>query len=164
MNAFEVFLGTVPDMSAALAMFFGIRSEHIPAGAVMAFDIPCPKPDWTEYTDASGRVVIGTGGPTSRPLKSRNETGETRKLTERELPVHNHAVYPHAAGEELMKIPNPAPNPSPPIGWAFGAGAEDKNPGGTYVKATSRTGSAGEGKEFDIMPPFVALNYCRKVR
>ena len=129
-----------------------IDAEHVPPGAVVAFDAKeCPD-GWEKYDDAKGRTIIGVGTGkhhSGRPLTTRDlgdKLGdEAHKLDPSEMPSHTHEIYRHAA---------------PRGGSLKGAGADDK---GTKVIDGWQTGATGGGLAHNNMQPFVALLYCKKL-
>jgi len=144
----------------------------LPQGAVIAFTTPCP-PGWTNYSAANARFIIGagktsestfptwqqelpTGGVQNLPLTEQavNHSGgeESHILTVEQIPAHSHRVYRHAAGTEFNK--------GEANGFVPGAGSGDA---GTFTKDTNTTGETGGGKAHPLMPPYLALNYCKQL-
>jgi hypothetical protein len=164
---------------AALAVF--------PKGSIVIFDprekegvaapSVCPE-GWVAHEASMGRFVVGAGQRTDSKsdegywvqegTKERirlssyivGQTGGEEKhlLTTGEMPSHSHSVYRHAAGEDFKTITGG----TPPPGYTYGAGSADANTGGTWVKDTGRTRSEGASQAHNIVPPFVALHFCRK--
>lgn len=130
----------------------------IPAGAVMAFDLPEGCPDsWTRFEAGSGRMIVGVGTRVGvegsfRLLADSNgsvyQTGgaETHKLTEREMPSHSHVfAINHRKGSgsgttTVGRIP-----------------ADE-----TSANASRRTTATGGNIAHNNMPPYIALYYCKK--
>lgn len=136
---------------AALGWWFYLQPKiqrltgGVPPGMVAAFDLAgtCP-PGWVEFSDAAGRAIIGTGkGEGLSRRKYRDTGGEERKtLTIQELPPHTHAANVSTGGYSFEHHK-----------W------NDRLPGERWKQ---ETGSTGDGKPFDIMPPFIALTFCKK--
>ncbi|WP_274629950.1 hypothetical protein [Arvimicrobium flavum] len=120
----------------------------VPKGAVAAFDLSDGCPDgWTAFEDGSGRFIIGAGHGTGLANRLLRAVGgsEQHKLTVEELP------------EQEVTIQVPVFSGS---GDKFNAGGKDY----TVVGITSRTISiGGASKEIDMIPPFLALNFCKKM-
>jgi hypothetical protein len=130
--------------------------QTVPAGAVVAFDLPggCPT-GWTMFEPAISRVLVGAvaGRATTSPNKDMNgaqlsarlyraDGGEEfHTLLIAEMPKHAHAYQDWRAG---------------PGSCTF-SGCN-----GTGGISDQRTADAGEGKPQNNMPPFVALHYCQK--
>ena len=136
---------------AALGWWFYLQPkiQHlaggVPPGMVAAFDLAgtCPA-GWIEFSDAAGRTIIGTGqGEGLSRRKYRDAGGKEQKtLTISELPPHTHPGNVSIGGYSFEHHK-----------W------NDRLPG---EKWKQETGSTGDGKSFDIMPPFIALTFCKK--
>jgi hypothetical protein len=135
----------------------------LPAGAVVAFDLPNGCPDgWTMFDRAISRVIVGSvaGRSAGEPIRDRtgkvltarpyrDEGGEeTHSLTVEEMPPHRHQTPLVAAPDQVT----------------FGVGTSARGIGGLNIQVNTGalTSDAGGGKSHNIMPPFVALFYCRK--
>jgi hypothetical protein len=130
-------------------------SRGIPRNVVLAFDIRegCPSGgDWEEFKPAMGRFIIGAGkGEDLSPREFGIVGGQERYVLTREnLPPHSHEVYQHAG----KIVGNTGVN---------GAGSADTNLGSQVLPHTSGDGP-GQSKPYDVIPPFIALIYCKKVR
>lgn len=70
-----------------LALISG-RSNLVPPGSVVAFDTPACPPGWTQYVNATGRVLIGAGQAGGLTKRAFQEQGgaETYKISIEELP------------------------------------------------------------------------------
>lgn len=125
----------------------------VPSGAVAAFDREgCPD-GWSPFVDAAGRVILGVGqgeGLSRRRYREMSSPVESVRLTESHIPAHQH--------ETLVGLVE--------VG-AFGNGpsrraviGRDMGP----VAATALSSSYGRNppEAFSIMPPFVALQFCKK--
>lgn len=145
----------------------------LPAGAVVAFDRSDLGPDtcpsgWKPFGEARARVIIGAGDPAlahSTPkdvdigghqlqgYPFRFPGGElNHQLTVAELPAHSHGIKMIAHSEYLRGTQGYAGLES------VGRDASASDPGG----AVRSTEPAGENKPFNIMPPFIALYFCKR--
>jgi hypothetical protein len=131
--------------------------QTVPAGAVMAFDLPqgCPT-GWNRFEPATSRMLVGAvaGRGDATPNKDMNGIQLTARqyradggeefhtLLGSEMPKHTHAYVDWGSSE---------------AGSCAFSGCNGK--GGNVSK---RTEDAGEGKPHNSMPPFIALHYCRK--
>jgi hypothetical protein len=134
----------------------------VPSGAVMAFDLDACPLGWTEMTRAKGRTIVGASDGHPR---NQMGGGETVTLTEGQLPAHRHPVsdpghvHPAAVSTFIQ-------------GGAPGEGPANIAQGGNSYVFTRNTGSAGTGisvgntgggQPVPVMPPFLALIYCKKM-
>ena len=147
---------------------------EFPAGAIMAFDIEtgCPE-GWVPYTDGLGRFIIGATDPPGDP-QADNGTGTSiarfplgakggalaHRITTQELPAHSHG----GAGLEEYHIANTVGagmgSPSLTGRRKFMLILNDRFPqGGDSPALMSDTGG---GRPHSNMPPYIALNFCRK--
>ena len=122
----------------------------VPSGAVMAFNLKeCPQ-GWKTIKEAKGRVIVGAGSgnrdQNDNKLTNRmvGKTGgeEAHTLTIPEIPSHSHS-YQHQANV------------------SGGCGLSGCNSHSTYPSYT--TGTTGEGKAHNNMPPFLVLLYCERL-
>ena len=131
------------------------RASLVPSGAVVAFDREdgCP-PGWSEYRDADGRFIVGTGRHTEHDaygnevadLEFGEEGGErTHRLSVSEMPGHAHRQW-FANGERFG-------GPGPEIDLRS---AEQDLRGVQFDSAL-----AGGDTPHNNMPPFIALRFCR---
>jgi microcystin-dependent protein len=141
----------------------------IPAGAVMAFDLGACPTGWTELAEAQGRTIVGAqaraaGGLSARPARSTGGA-EAVALSADQLPAHKHTlvdrghVHPPSTGATFVTGGSPGQGPAniSQTGVSFVV---------TGVTGSATTGiemeSAGGGQPFAVMPPYLALLYCRK--
>jgi hypothetical protein len=140
------------------AMWLALKPQpSIPPGAVLAFNGPCPGPDWHPFEPAIARFILGAGTPTTQwkrlrpgggfdevdltPRKLMDMEGEENHvLSVRGMPSHSH---PFSAVQ-------------PGGGCAFSgcnanAQAQQRN-----------TDAVGGDHPHNNLPPFVALTYCEK--
>ena len=127
----------------------------IPSGAVVAFDLnKCP-PGWSRYAVGEGRFIIGAGNNKGKnkdfhqvvlPDRGLGNTGGELKhtLTIDEMPSHDHPVTKTGSAQG-----GPNTNNAHPL-----ASSLDKP-----LDLSYRTGG---GKGHDIIPPYIALRYCKK--
>ena len=145
-----------------------------PAGAIMAFDIESGCPDgWSPFVDGLGRFIIGAGDPASgRQAKDGTSASKVHlpfratggafghRITSEELPPHSHG----GAGLEEYYIANT-------VGAGMGSPAltgrrkfmlilNERFPQGGDSPALMS--STGGGRPHSNMPPYIALNLCRK--
>ncbi|MDX0559447.1 hypothetical protein U8C35_27165 (plasmid) [Sinorhizobium medicae] len=120
----------------------------VPRGAVAAFDLTDGCPDgWNPFDDASGRFIIGAGqGKGLKERLTRAVGGdEEHKLTIDELPSQQIQISGLASASR---------------GDRYNAGGKN------YPVVTVSSGAitvGGSGNPISIMPPFIALRYCKKV-
>jgi len=124
----------------------------IPSGAVVAFYTACPA-GWAAYTNASGRVIVGTGGGYGL-----GATGGAAMvtLTIAQMPKHQHA-------ETFAKHIGAAPA-------QYGLSTDKSRFGyelhgihnGVWV-TQPLVSPAGGSQPFDNRQPYLALNYCYKL-
>lgn len=116
---------------------------NIPPGAVIAFDLPACPTGWTDFAAAAGRTIIGAGSGSGLTPRAQGETGgeETHTLTTNEMPAHSHGGV--LRGDLFAYIPALWPT-----GPTIGAGSTD-NTGGNAAH--------------NIMQPYIALRYCKKL-
>lgn len=123
----------VPGSALALAT--------LPAGSVVAFDLPACPAGWSAFTAADGRAIIGASAsfPRGTPVGNRNIT-----LTAAQLPPHTHsnASGNLSSGGSLPTISTNAPSVT--FGWETGPGP-------------------GTSAPIDILGPSLPLLYCRKM-
>ena len=123
----------------------------VPPDAIVAFDSSdCPA-GWSPFREGEGRFLIGTGNNdgrnedgaglplTARPLM-RTGGAERHALTPSEMPKHSH---PYSRAKRVKR------------------GGGDKG-SAEYPSENDTTGSSGDGKPHNNVPPFVALKLCRK--
>jgi hypothetical protein len=114
----------------------------VPRGAVMAFDVSDDCPDgWYPFDDGAGRFIIGAGE--GRSLSQRNLRAEAHTLTLKDMPTLR------------INVPGlPATNSD-----RYEAGGND------YPVVTVAPGSIsleGGAEPISLLPPFIALQYCKK--
>ena len=124
----------------------------IPKGGIVAFDISDGCPDgWKEFENAAGRTIIGIGTGDGLTKRKYRKTGgeETQALTPRELAPHRH--------DTLLGT-----QPKYSI-WSQGKKKEAVFGIKSGQIETGMTSPVGQGESFDIMPPFIVLQYCEKL-
>lgn len=145
-----------------------IASQHldaIPPNAVVAFDGPCPL-GWAPFEQAAARVIIGAGQPTDpkhkfwyrqlpsggveplelTPRELRESGGEeSHFLSLAEMPAHAH---------KTLRAENTVGNGNFPSKEAMGQNGN--------VTADGKTDDTGGSRPHNTMPPYYALNFCKK--
>lgn len=121
----------------------------VPKGAVMAFNLDeCPA-GWVAFSEASGRVIIGSGAGQNLTQRARGQRGgrETVALTADQLPRHRHAMpfVPEAS--------NLSGNSYPVMSDARHSSSS---------RANAYTSSNGASAAHENMPPFHVLTYCER--
>jgi hypothetical protein len=153
----------IPELRKLVASLY---RDVVPPNAVVAFDGPCPLPDWEPFEPATARVIIGAGQPTDpkhkvwyrylpsggvEPLaltpRELHESGgeENHHLSLAEMPAHAH---------KTLRAENTSGNGNFPSKEAMGQTGN--------VTADGKTDEAGGSKPHNTMPPYYALNFCKK--
>ena len=134
----------------------GVSINNFPSGAVVAFDREdgCPS-GWSEYRDADGRFIVGTGrhsvhdayGNVLDELEFGAEGGErTHRLKVKEMPEHHHRHwFSNGAGSDDAPDADFRPHES----------------GGRDYAQRRDTTATGDNKPHNNMPPYIALRFCR---
>jgi hypothetical protein len=139
-----------------------LAQQVVPSGAVMAFDLAACPAGWTPMAAAAGRAIIGVngGGNGLSPRALGATVGEERHtMTVAEMPSHYHNLVlnsfsPGACGLWTVNW-NPgtiaacSDNTAPPL---LGGGLQN----------AMTIQPNGSGAPFNVLPPSVALLYCRK--
>ena len=146
------------------------RVAYVPSGAVVAFDREdgCP-PGWSEYRDADGRFIVGTGRHTVHDayenavaeLEFGEEGGErTHRLSADEVSDHEHEIWIR----DML-----GPGEAAPLN--VGRGINDFNPrhelrlvAGTFGSSWGSSlyaSDTGRSQAHNNMPPYIALRFCR---
>ena len=149
------------DVEAQIPSHAPVVSPALPEDAVLiiANKNGCPQ-GWRSYAPAKGKFILGAGVGTgklevrkssdhapsasvtlSEHLYGAQNGRETHKLSVEEMPKHHHKVFRRgnlAVGGEAMAVDKDEGNPA------------------------MHTGSEGNGKGHNNMPPFIALNFCMK--
>jgi hypothetical protein len=131
----------------------------VPSGAVMAFDLSPPNPcpiGWTVFKEATARVLIGAGQPADFYEEKYGYGSDRAPLAPKAYREHGGAENHILSADEgfvhsVVEIGDPRPN----------------EPG--FVLSSSENGrkqiALGKergGREFPIIPPYVALYFCEK--
>lgn len=145
-----------------------------PRGAVVSFhrdDLDadtCP-PGWRPFKQARARVILGAGDPKEAPGKLRfdgnqvplkhyiqnQHGGEANvEITKYHLPEHRHEINISTSLEQHPGL-GLTLNPTYYTNNVVIVPAADETP--------METASEGKGKYLEIMPPFIALYFCKKV-
>jgi hypothetical protein len=139
----------------------------VPRGAVLAIDLPggCPH-GWSMFGGGISRTIVGAVEVNTtnvanldvneKPLHARpyHLTGgeEKHTLTIAEIPSHDHGIQILQHSEYLRQ------NTGYPGTDTVGRDAQRNDP----KWPVRYTDAVGEGKAYNVMPPFIALYYCRK--
>lgn len=118
----------------------------VPAHSVVAFNQKACPEGWSEFSEARGRVIVGSGHGEGLENRRFNSTGgaEHHTLTIDEIPSHRH---------QLPTYDNNPANGSHEVGNAV-TGQD------WYPQEFSQT--TGGGKAHNNMQPYIALTYCVK--
>lgn len=98
-------------------------------------------PGWTQYTDASQRVIAAADATTDHDIGDTVGVEETT-LTEAELPAHTHPLSPPDGSSADNGDQGP-----------YVVTSEDQSTGAAIFATT--TGSTGDGEAFSIMQPTI---------
>lgn len=134
-----------------------IVTPPVPPGAVVAFATKACPDDWKRFEDTEGRFILGWSENTNLPVQ---ETRAPRayyaqggtsniSLTEDHLPVHNHGLVATFDGGKKLTWSNethlvPTSQANPHFTHDFSYGSADMKP-------------------VSLMPPYIALTFCKKV-
>lgn len=119
----------------------------VPAGAVLAFALSSCPTGWSQYTAASGRSIVGTGG-FSQSYRGQNYS--------------KNYVLGERGGVRAFRLHN---SEVPKITTSGGSKASPNcdYPGCSYSGVTvPNISQATYGSAFDNQDPYIALLYCRK--
>ena len=120
-----------------------VQNFLIPNGAIVAFAGECPNEEWTEYSLASNKFLMGTSDP-----RAAGTSGGDDKivLTDKNLPKHNHKVH----GTDHYKTP------------IYTDGSPDEY--GTYIDNYTVTDWAGyqNPDPIPMIPLHVKVKFCIK--
>jgi hypothetical protein len=154
----EAVLRTYESMLDAIRNSPELRQElsasfAFPTGAVVSFSTRCPA-GWLDFRDASGRVIVGAG---------EGILGD-RRLTPREVRENGGTETVTLSRANLPSVSYPLPLNQ--MMQAVGTDRSDRYAvmhDGVSARADHGSiGPLGEGVPFQIMPPFLVLNYCIK--
>jgi hypothetical protein len=127
------------------------QSVSLRSGAVIASTVECAVlgDEWTVFTEAGGRFILGAGSGT-------DPNGVTESFT----PNKRGGEYKHSLQVEEM----------PPHSHKIKRGNKNANDdiffdavGNAAVPNTLETEREGDGKAFYIIPPYITLTFCKKV-
>jgi hypothetical protein len=146
-----------------LAQELELRPEVVPSGAVVAFATECPQPGWEEYKEGWGRFIVGavsaqrlkeipggffrdSGGRDLTPKPIGEPGGEASHiLTVEEMPPHTHGLN-RSKGSDLSN--------NVILYSGSVVSTESGDPPQTHP--------IGGGLPHNNMPPYVALQLCKK--
>ncbi len=121
-----------------------------PDGAVVAFLNSCDDyENWDPYDKAAGRVIVGVGQGLESKFRFEETAGaETHKLTKLQMPAHNHRL--EWIGRTLVSAIQSDEKTMAAAGDHFGMNIDPP-----------RVVRSGLGRSFGIMPPYIALYFCK---
>jgi hypothetical protein len=128
------------------------RRVGLPAGAVEAFDLATCPAGWTAYTAAANRNIIGIGTYTL------GQTGgeATHTLTTAEMPSHSHTERIPTTQSSTLVVASASDAPG-------GSRYSVQPSGGAADGGDLTTGNTGSGTAHNVLDPYVALLYCKKL-
>ena len=169
-----------------MVQYLTASERNIPAGAIVAFERQkCPD-GWARFEEGSGRFIVGVGEDKQGNEYSLNykegkpvhQTGGTRtqNISLNHLPKHTHDIQDNGHTHIALTAKHDK-NSSESQGYP----AKDQH---NRFRTTDRSwynkqykvdesaimkgytgitvGTAGGGKPFEILPPYVALYFCKK--
>ena len=135
-------------------------APDVPSGAVVAFDLrdSCPEDGWERFDVASGRFLVASGGDAATGMRPFRDMEGNLSVTLREpnLPEHRHQTALSA-----LNVDGAGLKTSP---WGVATAphsirASISEPAGELSTMTSPVGG---GEAFEIIPPYIALTFCKK--
>jgi microcystin-dependent protein len=168
-------LGAAPyavEAERAATVGAAVQSQLVPAGAVMAFDLPACPPGWIAYEGAQGRAVVGvndgSNGLAARKL-GEQAGAESHLLSADELPPHRHSgttTSGNPMNYRTVGVLGTDTRNNHVSGWSGTANFVESNDANYAMSAHTHnfvtdTGAVGN-KPHSILPPEVALLYCKK--
>jgi hypothetical protein len=134
-------------LSKLLAEIDELKSQVVPAGAVLAFYTECPASEnWVPHYAAAGRFLLGAGfgeGLTPQALGKKGGK-EQEVLSIEQMPKHSHDIKRGIVGDNNN------------YAAFFNTHVSQTHP------SPASTETAGDGQPLEIMPPFLAVSYCQK--
>jgi hypothetical protein len=140
----------------------------VPPGAIMAFDLPggCPA-GWSRFDRGTSRFIVGATEANFSEVRNADKnnqrlsahsygfTGgeEQHALTIDEMPAHDHGLNTAQSTEFLRENGNHFQGTI-----SVGRDAQRTDP----KQPIKFTEIVGGGKAFNLMPPFLALPFCKK--
>ena len=151
----------------------------VPAGAVMAFDLPTCPAGWSGFAPATGRAIIGAGhdfdpgyatGDDGQKLTAKNYRdgggAESHTLATAELPTQNPIVVAQKPGGQPTPVTNlmmTTVDPCLDSGCSqIGALTWGAHPGDGHAEFKATIDTGGRGQPIKEPNPFLALTYCKK--
>lgn len=128
-------------------------TSHVPAGAVMTFDLPACPGGWTEFTAARGRYLVGL--PLSGTPAGTAGTALSN-LENRAVGQHTHGITDPGHGHSLV---------TSIISASVGGGTFNtysSNTGSTIASNTTGISVTATGAVAGTNAPYVQLLVCRK--
>ena len=152
----------------------------VPVGAVVAFDLEsggCPDESWEVFAAANDKFIVGSGVRFKVPNYQENITtydigGKAQKKIEiKHLPSHKHGLVDDGH-THLVQPADHGANQGHPKHGHFSVQSSDRRHVKfrmdssvlTHSESNIRIKNEGDGIPLDILPPYVALTYCKKIR
>ena len=161
-------IAELPKVETVVAPAFNpIRPFLVPKGMIAAFDSSasgnqvCP-PGWSTFNDSAGRVIIGAGVPNEKyGTWTRSGSGEKIPLTMR-MPWSVGGEESHILSiQEIPRHHFILHNLRP-----FQPAGDSRNPNVTGITGGAgwdfATNEVGGDAPHNVLPPYIALYYCRK--
>lgn len=148
--------------------------EFLPKNAIVAFNSDCPQEGWEEYKLAKGRFILGAGqgalyNGNLLTKRSLGDIGGQEKymLVKDQLPRHNHDAGTLTIDEGTLKIHESSDGNEKSSnyrkGGLFNYQEYSYNYGDHIHKVTGQTDFTGDNREYEIMPPYITLTFCKKL-
>tara|TARA_Y100000310_G_scaffold343940_2_gene454056 strand:- start:672 stop:1295 length:624 start_codon:yes stop_codon:yes gene_type:complete len=140
---------------------FSIASLAMPSGAVMAFDAESCPADWSEFTLANGRVIVGQLENDADFGGIEQIGGErSQRLTTNQIPSHSHTLTDigHAHLTQIVVSQSGFTGGSQSFGNGLGGGGQPT----TNVVSGISIANAGGSQAHNNLQPYIVLKYCKK--
>jgi hypothetical protein len=157
---YAVEAGHATSADEAQAAGGALAQQIVPAGAVLAFNLPTCPAGWSRFDPAGGRAIVGVNASGANGLSQRklNDTmgEENHTMTVSEMPPHTHSILIYDAGS--------GPNEGTwNLTWDVFGSQNAKPPlRGSGIQNFMANQPAGGGTPFTNMQPSIALLYCLK--
>ena len=149
------------EFSKILQIFPLVKGTDI--GLIGYYNGHCPE-GWGDYLDGQHRYILGAGGNYSVGSKG----GEfTHTLNEDEIPKHSHKMFANGPAEKIISGEEYALDGASYDGTNTKLGNENYEyqiQGTNTYPNLGRTGDYGNGKAHNIMPPYLTLRICVRLK